>query len=110
MKDIVFTGITEDFGEGYKLYLRSKEYSPGHINHCFTWLNRLIYIAVDRELLRFIPIADVPYEKKEPPKLQHISRNELKTIMGNPMPDKFQELTRPGVYLFCVHGTRLCRH
>jgi site-specific recombinase XerD len=94
MKDIAFTDITEEFGEGYKLYLKSKDYSAGHVNHCFTWLNRLIYVAVDRELLRFNPIADVPYEKKVPPKLAHISRNELKTIMENPMPDKWQELTR----------------
>lgn len=94
MKDIAFTDITEDFGEGYKLFLKSKDYKPGHINHCFTWLNRLIYIAVDREVLRFNPIADVPYEKKEAPKLQHISRNELKAIMERPQPDKWMELTR----------------
>lgn len=94
LKDIAFTDITEEFGEGYKLFLKSKNYSAGHVNHCFTWLNRLIYIAVDREILRCNPIADVPYEKKAPPKLEHISRNELKTIMENPMPDKWQELTR----------------
>ncbi|MDH6357063.1 site-specific integrase [Parabacteroides sp. PF5-9] len=94
LKDIAFTDIAEEFGEGYKLYLKGKGYSPGHINHCFTWLNRLIYIAVDREILRFNPIADVPYEKKAAPKLHHISRNELKTIMERPMPDKWQELTR----------------
>lgn len=94
MKDIAFTDITEEFGEGYKLFLKSKNYSAGHVNHCFTWLNRLIYIAVDREILRCNPIADVPYEKKAPPKLEHISRNELKTIMENPMHDKWQELTR----------------
>ena len=93
-KDIAFTDITQAFGEGYKLHLRGKGYRAGYINHCFTWLNRLIYIAVDREILRFNPIADVPYEKKEPPKLQHISRNELKTIMENPASDKLQELTR----------------
>lgn len=94
MKDIAFTDITEEFGEGYKLFLKGKEYKSGHINHCLTWLNRLIYIAVDQEILRFNPIADVKYEKKEPPKLQHISRNELKLIMEKPMPDKFQELIR----------------
>jgi site-specific recombinase XerD len=94
MKDIAFTDITEGFGEGYKLFLKGKEYKSGHINHCFTWLNRLIYIAVDQEILRFNPIADVKYEKKESPKLQHISRNELKLIMEKPMPNKFQELIR----------------
>ena len=94
LKDIAFTDITEEFGESYKIHLRSKTYRAGHINHCMTWLNRLIYIAVDRELIRFNPIADVAYEKKEPPKLQHISRNELKAIMERPMPDRLQELTR----------------
>jgi site-specific recombinase XerD len=94
LKDIAFTDITEGFAEGYKLHLRSKAYSPGHINQCLTWLNRLIYIAVDRELLRFNPVADVSYEKKAPPKLQHISRNELKSIMERPMSDRLQELTR----------------
>ncbi len=94
LKDIAFTDITEEFGEGYKLFLKGKEYKSGHINHCFTWLNRLIYIAVDQEILRFNPIADVKYEKKEPPKLQHISRNELKLIMEKPMPNQFQELIR----------------
>ena len=94
MTDIAFKDITESFGEDYKLYLKAKNYRSGHINHCFTWLNRLIYIAVDREILRFNPLADIPYEKKEPPKLQHISRNQLKSIMETPMPDKLQELVR----------------
>ncbi len=93
-EDIAFADITEDFGEGYKLYLKGKGCRPGHINHCMTWLNRLIYIAVDREVIRFNPIADVKYEKKEPPKLLHISRNELKAIMERPMPDRWHELTR----------------
>ncbi len=106
MKDIAFTDITEEFGEGYKLFLKSKDYKVGHVNHCFTWLNRLIYIAVDRELLRCNPIADVPYEKKAPPKLEHISRNELKTIMENPMPDKWQELTRRA-FIFSAFITAL---
>lgn len=94
MTDIAFKDITESFGEDYKLYLKAKNYRSGHINHCFTWLNRLIYIAVDREILRFNPLADIPYEKKEPPKLQHISRNQLKSIMETPMPDRLQELVR----------------
>ncbi len=109
MKDIAFTDITEEFGEGYKLFLKGKEYKSGHINHCFTWLNRLIYIAVDQEILRFNPIADVKYEKKEPPKLQHISRNELKLIMEKPMPNTFQELIRRAFIFSAFTALRLCR-
>ena len=94
MRDIAFEDITEDFGWGYKLYLKTKGCGNGHINHCLTWLNRLIYIAVDREILRFNPLADVPNEKKPDYKLKHISRAELQRIMEQPMPERLQELTR----------------
>ena len=94
MCDIAFEDITEDFGWGYKVYLKAKGCGAGHINHCLTWLNRLIYIAVDREIIRFNPLADVLYEKKPAYKLKHISRAELQRIMEQPMPDRLQELTR----------------
>lgn len=99
MRDIAFEDITEDFGWGYKLYLKAKGCGTGHINHCLTWLNRLIYIAVDREIIRFNPLADVSYEKKPDHKLKHISRAELQRIMEQPMPEKRQELTRR-VFIF----------
>lgn len=101
MRDIAFEDITEDFGWGYKLYLKTKGCGNGHINHCLTWLNRLIYIAVDREILRFNPLADVPYEKKPDYKLKHISRAELQRIMEQPMPERLQELTRRA-FIFSV--------
>ena len=94
MRDIAFKDITEEFGWGYKLYLKGKGCGAGHINHCLTWLNRLIYVAVDREIIRFNPLADVPYEKKPDYKLKHISRAELQWIMEHPMSDRLQELTR----------------
>ena len=94
MRDIAFEDITEEFGWGYKLYLKGKGCGAGHINHCLTWLNRLIYVAVDREIIRFNPLADVPYEKKPDYKLKHISRAELQWIMEHPMGDILQELTR----------------
>ena len=33
-------------------------------NHNLCWLQRLVYIAVDRGLLKFNPLEDVGYEKK----------------------------------------------
>ena len=95
MEDILFTDITEEFAESFKFFLKKERgYSPSHLNHCLCWLNRLIYIAVDQEVLRVNPIEDVEYEKKDAPKLLHISRNELKRIMETPMPDELQELAR----------------
>jgi len=95
LDDIPFSDITEEFGESFKLFLkRDLGYQPGHINHCLCWLNRLIYIAVDQEVLRFNPIEDVAYEKKNPPKLRHITRSQLKQMMETPMPNEMQELAR----------------
>ena len=51
-------------------------------------------IAVDREILRANPIEDVAYERKETPKLRHISRSELKRMMETPLPDPMMELAR----------------
>ena len=62
--------------------------SPG------SWPNRLIYIAVDRKVLWPNPIKDTAYEKKEAPKLKHISRSELKRMTEIPMPDLMMELVR----------------
>lgn len=103
-RDIAFEDITEDFGWDYKLYLKAKGCGAGHINHCLTWLNRLIYIAVDREVIRFNPLADVPYEKKPDYKLKHISRAELQRIMEQPMPERLQELTRRAFIFSCFSG------
>lgn len=103
-RDIAFEDITEDFGWDYKLYLKAKGCGAGHINHCLTWLNRLIYIAVDREVIRFNPLSDVPYEKKPDYKLRHISRAELQRIMEQPMPERLQELTRRAFIFSCFSG------
>ena len=77
MKDIAFSDITEEFAESFKVFLKKElGHRNGHVNHCLCWLNRLIYIAVDWEVLRANPIEDVAYERKEAPKLRHISRGE----------------------------------
>jgi site-specific recombinase XerD len=67
---------------------------PGYINKCITWLNRLIYIAIDQEVLRSNPLEDVRYERKEPAKHRYISKNDLKRIMETPMSEPRLELVR----------------
>ena len=95
LEDIAFSDITEEFGHSFKLFLKKElGYASGHVNHCLCWLNRLIYIAVDEGVLRCNPLEDVHYEKKDPPKMRHISRSELKRLMATPMPDPKVELAR----------------
>ena len=103
MDDIMFTDITHEFGESFKLFLkRDLGYKPSHVNHCLTWLNRLIYIAVDQDVLRCNPLEEVEYEKKEPPKLLHITREELKQIMSIALPYEKQELIRRAFIFSCM--------
>ena len=95
LEDIAFSDITEEFGHSFKLFLKIElGYASGHVIHCLCWLNRLIYIAVDEGVLRCNPLEDVHYEKKDPPKMRHISRSELKRLMATPMPDPKVELAR----------------
>ncbi len=94
-EDYPFSEITEQFGVSYKLFLmKVLGCSTDKMNKCLCWLNRLIYIAVDREIIRANPLEDVAYEKKNSPKLLHISRNELKRMMETPMEDMKLELAR----------------
>lgn len=94
-EDIAFTDITEEFGESFKIYLKTEHNrKSSYINRSLTWLNRLIYIAIDQEVLRSNPLEDVRYEKKDPPKHRHISKSELKCILESPMPDERLELVR----------------
>lgn len=95
MEDIAFENITEEFGESFKLYLKHTQgRRPGYINKCITWLNRLIYIAIDQEVLRSNPVEEVRYEKKEPAKHRYISKHDLKRLMETPMMDPRLELIR----------------
>lgn len=94
-EDYPFSEITEQFGLSYKIFLlKDMGCSTDKMNKCLCWLNRLIYIAVDREIIRTNPLEEVAYEKKNSPKLRHISRNELKRMMETPMEDTKLELAR----------------
>ena len=74
-EDIDFADITEDFGSSYKAFMkRNKNFSAQQINKCLCWLSKLVYLAVDYEILRANPLEDMEYEKKPAPKHRHISR------------------------------------
>jgi site-specific recombinase XerD len=94
-EDIAFESITEAFGESFKLFCKGElGFSSSHTNRHLCWLNRLIYIAVDQEILRANPLEELTYEKKDAPKLKYITRSELKRIMETPMHSRMMELVR----------------
>lgn len=95
MEDISFSDITQAFGESFKLFCKGElGFSSSHTNRHLCWLNRLIYIAVDQEILRANPLEELAYEKKDAPKLKYITRSELKRIMETPMHSSMMELVR----------------
>ena len=111
-KDIAFGEITEDFGKGYKAFLvQNKNFSPTQTNRCLCWLNRLLYLAVDSEILRTNPVEDVEYKKKPAPKHKYVTREEMKRIMAMPLNDGRAELGRRAFifsYFTFVALTNVC--
>ncbi len=94
-KDINLEEVTEDFGKSYKAYLKKcKNFSASQTNKCMCWLNRLLYLAVDKEIIRVNPCEDMEYEPKPEARHKYISREEFKKILSIPMYDKRMELAR----------------
>jgi len=104
-EDMLFTDITEEFGNNYVLYLKKNyPHKPSYRNHCLCWLKRLVYLAVDKGLLRFNPLDDIKYEKKPQTKLMYITKNQLQDIMNHPKSDPLQELARRTFVFSCFCG------
>ena len=94
-KDIPLEEVTEDFGKSYKAHLKKcKNFGVSQTNHCLRWLNRLLYLAVDKEIIRVNPCEDLEYETKPEARHRYISRDEFKKILSTPMYDKRMELAR----------------
>ena len=94
-KDIGLEEVTEDFGKAYKAFLkRCKNFGASQTNHCLRWLNRLLYLAVDKEIIRVNPCEEMEYETKPEARHRYISHEEFKKILSTPMYDKRMELAR----------------
>lgn len=78
-KEIPLEEVTEDFGKSYKAFLKKcKNFSSSQTNKCMCWLNRLLYLAVDKEIIRVNPCEDLEYEPKPEARHRYISRDEFK--------------------------------
>ena len=84
-KDIGLEEVTEDFGKAYKAFLkRCKNFGASQTNHCLRWLNRLLYLAVDKEIIRVNPCEEMEYETKPEARHRYISREGQKNLEDNP--------------------------
>ena len=104
-KDINLEEVTEDFGKSYKAYLKKcKNFGASQTNHCLRWLNRLLYLAVDKEIIRVNPCEDMEYETKPEARHKYISREDFKKILSTPMYDNRLELARRAFIFSCLTG------
>ena len=102
MKDIAFSDITEEFAESFKVFLKKElGHRNGHVNHCLCWLNRLIYIAVDREILRDDGNPDARPDDGAGAQDVHFllaDRSGLRGYEGSPSPSHRNDFGRKKVY------------
>ena len=101
LDNIHFKDITFEFGEAYKLFLIGKGQSNGYVNTNLAWLNRLLYVAVDQDIIRYNPIEDLEYCKSDKPKFPHLTREEIKRILDTPSPYERQEFVRRAFIFSC---------
>ncbi len=101
IEDMSFKDITLSLGEEHRLFLISKGFSNGYVNSNLIWLNKLIYTAVDQNLIRCNPLKDMEYCKCDPPKVSHITRDEIQKIMDTPSPYERQEIVRRAFIFSC---------
>ena len=94
-EDWPLADVTADFGNEYKIYLsRKKALGPSQMNHALRWLNRLTYLGVDMEVIRFNPLEDVEYFKKPEPKHKFVTREDVKQILALQVDTERDELIR----------------
>ena len=94
-EDWPLADVTSNFGNEYKIYLsRKKALGPSQMNHALRWLNRLTYLGVDMEVIRFNPLEDVEYFKKPEPKHKFVTREDVKKILALKVDTERDELIR----------------
>lgn len=91
-KDIPLTDIDETFEQGCKVHLmKDRHLGPEQANHSLIWLNRLLWLDVDMEILRCNHIEDVEYEKKLQTRHHFVNREDFKKQLSPPMADDRME-------------------
>lgn len=94
-EDWPLTDVTAGFGNEYKIYLKQrKALGPTQTNHILRWLNRLVYLGVDMEIIRFNPLEDMEYYKKPEPRHRYVSHDDVRKLLALRMDSERGELIR----------------
>ncbi|MBQ4449808.1 MAG: site-specific integrase [Prevotella sp.] len=94
-EDWSLTDVTAEFGNEYKTYLKQrKALGPTQTNHILRWLNRLVYIGVDMEIIRFNPLEEMEYYKKSETKQKYVALDDVRKLLALRMDSERGELIR----------------
>ena len=94
-EDWPLTDVTAEFGNEYKTYLKQrKALGPTQTNHILRWLNRLVYLGVDMEIIRFNPLEEMEYYKKPEPKQKYVALDDVRKLLALRMDSERGELIR----------------
>ena len=108
-EDMPLADVTLQLGKDYHIYLRQRKHlCPATANDCLAWLSRLVFLAVDKEILRSNPLEDIEYEKvKRNVEIRYLTREQVKMLLAHPFQQRQMELARHIVAFYSIHGTGL---
>ena len=102
-RDIPLTGITEDLFEDFRFFLKKRGLAASTINHLLCRLSRLMYRAVDLNVIRCHPFEAVAYEKEER-KIRFLQKSDMAKLMALKVNDREAEQVRRMFLFSCFTG------
>ena len=105
-EDMPLADVALQLGKDYHIYLRQqKRLCPATANDCMAWLSRLVFLAVDKEILRSNPLEDIEYEKvKRNVEIRYLTREQVKMLLAHPFPQRQMELARQMIIFTALTG------
>ena len=102
-RDIPLAGITEDLFEDFRFLLKKRGLAASTMNHLLCRLSRLMYRAVDLNVIRCHPFEAVAYEKEER-KIRFLQKSDVAKLMALKVNDKEAEQARQMFLFSCFTG------
>ena len=102
-RDIPLAGITEDLFEDFRFFLKKRGLAASTINHLLCRLSRLMYRAVDLNVIRCHPFEAVAYEKEER-KIRFLQKSDMAKLMALKVNDREAEQVRRMFLFSCFTG------
>ncbi len=103
LQDIPISTITEDLFEEYRFFLKKRGLKGTTINNYLCWLNRLMFRAVSKRIIRYNPFEHAKYEKEEK-KIRFLQKSEVAKLATMKMNDREAELARLMFVFSCFTG------